>query len=105
MKNTAAENDDNMTNAHDEFEIAKKAVLDAYASFLEAKKHLKTAAFAAGVDFKETANEQLEEALVKVRERKNEIRDNTSDYIKENPITSTSIAFIGGILFSRLFGK
>jgi len=102
MKNTAA---DNAISAQEEFEIAKQAVLDAYANFMEAKKHLKTAAFAAGVDFRESANEHLEEALIKVKERKNEIRDNTSEYIKENPITSTSIAFIGGILFSRLFGK
>jgi ElaB/YqjD/DUF883 family membrane-anchored ribosome-binding protein len=104
MKNAAADHNDTL-NAQDELEIAKKAVLEAYANFLEAKKHLKIAAFAAGVDIKESANEHLEEALIKVKERKDEIRDNTSDYIKDNPITTVSIAFIGGILFSRLFGK
>ena len=104
MKTTAADHNGTL-NTQEELEIARKAVLEAYANFLEAKKHLKIAAFAAGIDFKESAHEHLEEAFIKAKERKDELRDNTSDYIKENPITSASIAFIGGILFSRLFGK
>ena len=109
MKHTAADDVKEAINdtidVNEEFEIAKKAVLEAYANFMEAKKHLKTAAFAAGLEFKESGKEHLEEALLRVKERKNELRDNTSEYIKENPITSTSIAFLGGVLFSRMFGK
>jgi ElaB/YqjD/DUF883 family membrane-anchored ribosome-binding protein len=90
---------------NEEFEIAKKAVLDAYTNFMEAKRHLKTAAYAAGLEFKESGKEHLDDALLRVRERKDELRDNTSEYIRENPITSTSIAFISGVLFSRMFGK
>ena len=92
-------------DAHEEFESAKKAVLDAYAAFLEAKKHLKRAALAAGIDFRETANERLEEAVTKARDKKNEWQDSTNEYVKENPMTSASIAFLGGVLFSRMFGK
>jgi len=92
-------------DVHEEFENAKKAVLEAYANFMEAKKHLKAAAFAAGIEFRESGKEHLDEAILKVRERKNELRDDTSEYIKNNPITSTSLAFIGGVLFSRMFGK
>ena len=57
-------------DVHEEFENAKRAVLDAYANFLEAKKHLKRAALAAGVDFRETANERLEDAVSRAREKK-----------------------------------
>lgn len=92
-------------DVHEEFENAKKAVLEAYTAFMEAKKHLKAAAFAAGIEFKESGKEHLDDAILKVRERKDELRDSTSEYIKENPITSTSLAFIGGVLFSRMFGK
>lgn len=92
-------------DVHAEFESAKQAVLDAYANFLEAKKHLKRAALAAGVDFRETANERLEDAVSRAREKKDEWQGNTSEYVKENPITSASIAFLGGVLFSRMFGR
>lgn len=99
------EAEDISEGAQEEFESAKKAVLDAYAAFLEAKKHLKRAALAAGVDFRETANERLEEAVTKARDKKNEWQDSTNEYVKENPMTSASIAFLGGVLFSRMFGK
>jgi len=92
------------TDVHEEFESAKRAVLDAYANFLEAKKHLKRAALAAGVDFRETANERLEEAVSRAREKRSEWQDGTSEYVKENPVMSASIAFLGGVLFSRMFG-
>jgi hypothetical protein len=108
MKRTADdlnETIDDTIDVHAEFENAKKAVLEAYANFMEAKKHLKAAAFAAGLEFRESGKEHLDDAILKVRERKNELRDNTSEYIKDNPITSTSIAFLGGVLFSRMFGK
>jgi ElaB/YqjD/DUF883 family membrane-anchored ribosome-binding protein len=99
------EAEDISEGAMEEFESAKKAVLDAYAAFLEAKKHLKRAALAAGVDFRETANERLEEAVTRARDKKNEWQDNTNEYVKENPMTSASIAFLGGVLFSRMFGR
>ena len=92
-------------DAREEFENAKQAVLDAYAAFLEAKKHLKRAAMAAGVDFRETANERLEEAVSRARDKRDEWQDNTTEYVKENPMTSASIAFLGGVLFSRMFGR
>jgi ElaB/YqjD/DUF883 family membrane-anchored ribosome-binding protein len=103
MKTTAA--DDIADDVHAEFENAKKAVLDAYAAFLEAKKHLKKAALAAGVEFRENANERLEDVVTKARDKKNELRDSTSEYVQDNPMTSASIAFLGGVLFSRMFGK
>lgn len=105
MKNANSAADDVTGDPHEEFENAKKAVLDAYANFLEAKKHLKKAALAAGIEFRETANERLDEAVSRARDKKDEWQDNTSEYVKENPITSASIAFLGGVLFSRMFGK
>jgi ElaB/YqjD/DUF883 family membrane-anchored ribosome-binding protein len=103
MKTTSA--DEVSGDVHEEFEIAKKAVLEAYANFLEAKKHLKKAALAAGIEFKENANERLEEVVTRAREKKDELQDSTTEYVKENPMTSASIAFLGGVLFSRMFGK
>lgn len=97
--------DDVANDVHEEFENAKQAVLDAYANFLEAKKHLKRAALAAGIDFRETANDRLEEAVSRARDKKDEWQDSTSEYVRENPITSASIAFLGGVLFSRMFGR
>jgi ElaB/YqjD/DUF883 family membrane-anchored ribosome-binding protein len=105
MKNTNAGDGPIAEDAREEFENAKQAVLDAYAAFLEAKKHLKRAALAAGIDFRDTANERLEEAVSRARDKKDEWQDNTSEYVKENPITSASIAFLGGVLFSRMFGR
>jgi ElaB/YqjD/DUF883 family membrane-anchored ribosome-binding protein len=105
MKNANSAADDVAGDHHEEFENAKKAVLDAYANFLEAKKHLKKAAMAAGVEFRDTANERLDDAVSRARDKKDEWQDNTSEYVKENPITSASIAFLGGVLFSRMFGK
>jgi ElaB/YqjD/DUF883 family membrane-anchored ribosome-binding protein len=102
-KDSAA--DDVAGDLREEFENAKQAVLDAYANFLEAKKHLRKAAMAAGVEFRDTANERLEEAVSMARDKKNEWQDNTTEYVKDNPMTSASIAFLGGVLFSRMFGK
>jgi ElaB/YqjD/DUF883 family membrane-anchored ribosome-binding protein len=103
--NTTGVDESVSEDVHAEFENAKQAVLDAYANFLEAKKHLKRAAMAAGIEFRETANDRLEEAVSRAREKKDEWQDTTSEYVKENPITSASIAFLGGVLFSRMFGR
>jgi ElaB/YqjD/DUF883 family membrane-anchored ribosome-binding protein len=92
-------------DAHAEFETAKAAVLDAYESFLDAKKHLKKAALAAGIDFRESANEQLDEALTRARDKKDELHERTTDYVRENPLTSAGIAFLAGVVFSKLVGK
>jgi ElaB/YqjD/DUF883 family membrane-anchored ribosome-binding protein len=89
----------------EEFEAAKKAVLDAYANFLDAKKHLRKAALAAGLEFKDNANEQLDEAITLARDKSNELQDSASDYVRKNPLTSAGIAFLGGMIFSRMFGK
>ena len=108
MKSTTAEDilDEAVSNeARTDFENAKKAVLDAYANFLEAKKHLKRAALSAGIDFKESATEHLDDALTRAKEKKDEVYESAGAYVKENPMTSTSIAFLGGVLFSRIFGK
>lgn len=88
--------------AQEEFEQARKAALEAYSSFIAAKEHLKAAARNAGVDFRESANEQFHETMEKLGERKRQVLDDTSEYIRENPMMSAGLAFLGGILFSRL---
>lgn len=92
-------------DVHDEFEAAKNAVLEAYANFLDAKIHLKKAAVAAGIDLRDSASGHLDEALAKARDKKTELHDSTSEYVRNNPVTSAGIAFLGGVIFSRLFGK
>jgi ElaB/YqjD/DUF883 family membrane-anchored ribosome-binding protein len=93
MKHTTGTHGD----AQEEFETAKQAVLEAYANFLDAKKHLKKAALAAGVEFRESANEQLEEVMTRA--------DSAGDYVRENPLASAGIAFLSGVVLSRLLGK
>lgn len=102
MKSTTAEAHGDV---HEEFELARKAVLEAYARFLDAKRHLKKTALAAGVEFKEGANEQLDEVITMVRGAKKELEESTGDYVRENPLTSAGIAFLGGMIVSRLLGK
>ena len=92
-------------SAHEEFELAEKAVQEAYANFLTAKRHLKQAASAAGIELKERANEQLDEVLGKALDARKELQENTTDYVRENPLTSVGIAFLGGVVLSRLLGK
>ncbi len=101
MKHATSTPDD----VHEEFEAAKKAVLEAYANFLDAKIHLKRAAVAAGIDFRDSATEHLDEVLTLARDKKTELHDSTSDYVRKNPVTSAGIAFLGGVIFSRMFGK
>lgn len=90
------------TEAREEFEQAKKAALEAYNSFLEAKQHLKNAAENAGIEFKETANEQFHETVEKLTERRRELADQAGDYIRENPLTSACVAFVCGMVTSRI---
>jgi ElaB/YqjD/DUF883 family membrane-anchored ribosome-binding protein len=105
MSDTNAEINAAASDVNEEFEIAKKAVMDAYSNFLEAKKHLKKAAIVAGFEFKESAKEHLDEAIGKVSQKKDAVVECTGNYVRENPITTVSAAFVGGMIFSRLFGK
>ncbi len=101
MKNTTTSTGD----VHEEFEAAKTAVLEAYENFLDAKMHLKKATLAAGIDFRESASEHLDEAITRARDKKNEFQDSTSEYARKNPVASAGIAFLGGVIFARMFGK
>jgi ElaB/YqjD/DUF883 family membrane-anchored ribosome-binding protein len=106
MKTTAKKANVNVSpETQEEFEQAKKAALEAYSNFVEAKDHLKTAAHNAGMDFRESANEQFQETVERLTERKRQVLEDTSEYIRENPVMSAGIAFLGGILFSRFLGK
>jgi ElaB/YqjD/DUF883 family membrane-anchored ribosome-binding protein len=93
------------SEAQEEFDQAKKAALEAYGNFVEAKDHLKAAALNAGVEFKETANEQFHETVDKLSERKRQAMDDASDYIRENPVSSAGLAFLGGVIFGRFLSK
>jgi ElaB/YqjD/DUF883 family membrane-anchored ribosome-binding protein len=93
------------SDALQELETARKAVLEAYGSFLDAKKHLKKAALAAGIDLRDSASEQLDAAFAKARDRKDEFQERTGDYVRDNPLTSAGLAFLAGVVVSRMFGK
>jgi ElaB/YqjD/DUF883 family membrane-anchored ribosome-binding protein len=90
---------------NEEFASAKQAAVEAYANFLDARNHLKAAALAAGMEFRDTANEQFEEALERIIEQKDQVYETTWDFMRENPVTSAGIAFVGGLLFSRLLDR
>lgn len=92
-------------NAHEELEIARAAVQEAYERFLDAKKHLQRAAMAAGLDLREIATEQLDSALLRARFKKEELHENAETYVRENPLSSAGLAFVAGLVVSRLFGK
>lgn len=106
MKASISKADLNISSeAQEEFEQAKKAALEAYSNFLEAKDHLKAAARNAGIEFKEVANEHFHETVDRLSERKRVLVDEASDYIRENPLNSAGMAFLGGVLFGRFLGK
>ena len=44
-------------------------------------------------------------ALAKARDRKDAIHDRTEDYVRENPLTSAGLAFLAGVVLSRMLGK
>ena len=92
-------------DVREEFELARQAVADAYSSFLNARKHLKKAALAAGIELTESAGGYVEEGLSCARDKREELSETTSDYVRKNPLTSAGIAFLGGVIFSRMFGK
>lgn|SRR5690554_2780184 len=88
--------------AAENFHEAKNAAMEAYANLLEAKRKFLHAARSAGLDLKDNANEQLEEAVGRVQERGTEIYERTEDYVRENPLASAGIAFAAGFIMSRL---
>lgn len=89
----------------EEFENAKQAAIDAWANFVEAKNHLKLAAKAAGVEFREVANEHFVDARDRVKEQKTELYEHTCEYVREYPLRSAGIAFLGGVLFSKMMDR
>lgn len=89
------------TSKGDELAASKEAALDAYEKLLEAKQHLQSAAEAAGVDMKDEAVEQLLQGRAKAEE----LGDQASTFIREKPLASLGIAFIGGLIISRLFSR
>lgn len=89
----------------EEFQNARKAAGEAYENFLKAQQHLKSAARAAGLSLKEQAWEQFEESGEYVRQKKDDLMQESEDYIRSNPVSSAGLAFLGGFLVSRLFAR
>jgi ElaB/YqjD/DUF883 family membrane-anchored ribosome-binding protein len=91
----------NSTTRDDELAASKQAVLSAYDKLLEAKEHLKLAAEAAGVDMKDEAIEQL----LKGRAKTEALGQQASVFVREKPLASLGIAFVGGLVISSLFSR
>jgi ElaB/YqjD/DUF883 family membrane-anchored ribosome-binding protein len=89
------------TTRDDELAASKQAVSSAYDQLLEAKDHLKLAAEAAGVDMKDEAIEQL----LKGRAKTEELSKQAGVFIREKPLASLGIAFVAGLVISRLFSR
>ena len=50
-------------SSREEFDMARDAAAEAWEQFRSARAHMQTAALAAGIDLKESANEQFDETL------------------------------------------
>jgi ElaB/YqjD/DUF883 family membrane-anchored ribosome-binding protein len=87
---------------NEEFEKAREAAREAYAHFMKAREHMKAAAISAGIELKDSANEQIDESVEMLKEKQAHLIETGTEYIKENPLKSAGFAFLGGYLVSRI---
>ena len=93
----AKSNDDKQA----EIASGKEAVAEAYSKLMEAKDHFKHAAEAAGMDWKNDAEAQLE----KGKSKATELCDHANSYLHDKPLATLGIAFAAGFLVAQLTSK
>jgi len=86
---------------HGEMDAGKEAVLAAYSDLMEAQAHFRKAAEAAGMDLKNDAVDQL----LKGRDKADALGRDVQRYVHEKPATSLGLAFLAGMLISRLLSR
>lgn len=84
-----------------ELEASKKSAREALDKLLEAKKHFREAAEAAGLDARDEAVDQLARGRAKV----DDFSDEASDYMHEKPLQTLGIAFVGGFILAHLLSR
>jgi len=84
-----------------ELDSGRESVLSAYNELLEAKRHFRNAAEAAGMDLKDEVLEQLLEG----REKAADIGRQSQDLVNDRPLASLGIAFGIGVLVSQLLSR
>lgn len=89
----------------EEFDSAKQSAREAYENFVEAREHLKSAARAAGIEMKETADDELDDVIKRVLDEKERVVRTSEEYVRENPLASAGIAFLAGFIISKLIGR
>lgn len=80
---------------------SKEAAMAALENLLEAKRHFKLAAEAAGLDLKHEAIERFD----KGREKAEELSEQAIQYAQEKPLASLGIAFAAGLIVAQLLRK
>ena len=85
----------------EELAASKESVSEAYEKLLEANKHFRLAAEAAGVELKDDVTDQL----VKNRKNVEDLGQPANDYIKEKPFTSLCFAVAAGFVLAHLTSK
>jgi ElaB/YqjD/DUF883 family membrane-anchored ribosome-binding protein len=84
-----------------ELSASKEAVMDAYDKLQEAKSHFRLAAEAAGLELKEEATDQLRQGRKKVED----LSEQASGYMKEQPLATLIFAFIAGFILAHIFSR
>ncbi len=92
----------NLTKEEEEaISATKEAAMAALEALLEAKKHFKLAAEAAGLDLKHEAIEKFEQG----KEKAEEISEQAIKYTQEKPLASLGIAFAAGLIMAQLLSR
>ena len=94
-------NNEKTGDKREEMDAGKEAVLAAYSDLMEAQAHFRKAAEAAGMDLKNDAVEQL----LKGRDKADALGKDVQRYVHEKPATSLGLAFLAGMLISRLLSR
>ena len=89
-------------SSKEEFDMARDAAAEAWEQFKSARAHMQTAALAAGIDLRESANEQFDETLARLKEKQQTLVAEGSEYVRANPVKSAGLAFVTGFVISKL---
>lgn len=84
-----------------EIAAAKDAVGEAYGQLLEAKKHFRMAAEAAGLDLTKEVMERADVGLTKAEA----MTDELGESVKNNPLKSVGLAVAIGFILASLFSR
>lgn len=97
----ATSNERTTSDKQTELDAGRESVLSAYNDMLEAQRHFRQAAEAAGVDMKHDAMEQL----LKGRDKADAVGQEVQRYLHDKPVATLGLAFFAGLLVSQLLSR